>query len=473
MQNSIGMRILVPLDDSMQAQRVLAYVRALAQRSNATINLIRATDVEDETSFNSLEQNAARLRDEGLAVEWSVFGGIDAETAIRMAEAQWKPDVIALASIKSSGLDRWLNGSVTEHVVKSASAPVLVVPPAWERSLVERQSVRILVPLDGSASAEQVVWVVVRLVGSFPTQMSVMRALPNRSGADEGAQQYLSDVAAKLQASLPAGHVTTHLVAATAVEAILNTARDLDVDAIALTTRGASRARHALIGRTALRVFDRATVPLILVGPAALVQRQRAEIRLGAQARSLNGERLGEVHRVVLDLDQRAVVSLVVLSGGALGRDVLVPVDYIQSLGTDNVKLGLSAAALDDLPDFVYNELDAPPDTWTSSAPLPGGPAPMAARQHKRLGAAQHDVTRRTQVLAADGPMGHVDGLEWDSETGSLSALVLRGSGFLGHEQWINAEWLQGMDEGGNLRLGRTRAEVQGYLGTSNRRSTR
>ena len=95
------MRILVPLDDSLQAQRVLAYVKVLARTTHGKLKLIRATDVEDETSFNSLEQNAAHLQEDGFSVEWSVIGGVDAETAIHATEAEWQPDLIALASTQS------------------------------------------------------------------------------------------------------------------------------------------------------------------------------------------------------------------------------------------------------------------------------------------------------------------------------------------------------------------------------------
>ena len=73
-----GLRILVPLDDSVQAQRVLAYVTLLATATDGTLYLIRATDVEDQTSFNSLAQNAKRLRLAGVSVEWNVVGGVDA-----------------------------------------------------------------------------------------------------------------------------------------------------------------------------------------------------------------------------------------------------------------------------------------------------------------------------------------------------------------------------------------------------------
>ncbi|MBV9354016.1 MAG: universal stress protein [Chloroflexi bacterium] len=100
------------------------------------------------------------MRDAGLLVEWSVPGGVDAETAIRTEAAAWQPDLIALATMKSSGLDRWLNRSVTENVVASARTPVLVVPPGWRRALADRPRPRMLVPLDASPAAEQAAWLV-------------------------------------------------------------------------------------------------------------------------------------------------------------------------------------------------------------------------------------------------------------------------------------------------------------------------
>jgi nucleotide-binding universal stress UspA family protein len=262
------MRILVPLDDSMQAQRVLGYVRALAARTGASLKLIRATDVEDETSFNSLEQNARRLLDTGFSVEWSVVGGVDAKTAILAAEADWQPELIALASVKASALDRWLNGSVTEEIVKSARTPVLVVPPAWEPPGADRKTVRILVPLDGSAAAEQAAWAVVGL--GIPVQIVLLRALEEGAAA-EGARDYLGAVATKVQQALNLGEVTTCVTLGRrgSVDAILEAARDLEVDGIAMVTRGRSQARRIVFGRVAFEVFEQATVPLILLGPNA------------------------------------------------------------------------------------------------------------------------------------------------------------------------------------------------------------
>ena len=52
------------------------------------------------------------------------------------------------------------------------------------------------------------------------------------------------------------------------------------------------------------------------------------EIKLSAPVRAVDRQRVGEVHRVVVDLDQHAVIAIVVLGRGSLAGDVLVPVEF-------------------------------------------------------------------------------------------------------------------------------------------------
>ncbi len=49
------------------------------------------------------------------------------------------------------------------------------------------------------------------------------------------------------------------------------------------------------------------------------------DIELGARVVTADGAEVGQVHRVVVDLEQQAVTALVVLRGRLLPRDVLVP----------------------------------------------------------------------------------------------------------------------------------------------------
>jgi nucleotide-binding universal stress UspA family protein len=242
-----SMRILVPLDDSPQSQRVLGYASALAALGDGRLNLIRATDIEDDTSFNSLAQNAERLRDSGLSVEWSVVGDVDALTAIETAARAGRADLIALASSKSSALDRWLNGSVTEQVVRSATIPVLVVPPGWQRLVVHDRPVRILVPFDGSGLAEQALGLAIRLADVVPSELVLLRAVHTEI-AISGAEDYLRQITAQLEDVLPPDRISRRVVTGSPVSAIIDTAEELEVDVIAMSTRGHAGAHRPIMG---------------------------------------------------------------------------------------------------------------------------------------------------------------------------------------------------------------------------------
>jgi nucleotide-binding universal stress UspA family protein/sporulation protein YlmC with PRC-barrel domain len=455
MDATSGLRILVPLDDSIQAQRVLAYVRLLTVASHGKLYLIRATDGDDETSFNSLAQNAERLRRVGASVEWNVIGGVDAVSAIRTAEAAWQPDLIALASTKSSGVDRWLNGSDTEKIVNSARVPVLVVPPNWERPFTNQGAARTLVSLDGSPAAERALWAAVRLANMLSMNIALVRAIPHESAA-QGAEAYLRELAIRVEAAVPHRGVSWRAVPGSSASAILDTARHLDVDAIAMATRWHATSHR--LDSTAAKVFDHASVPLILLGPEALGDGEAAHFKIGAQVRTSDRQHVGEVHRVVLDFEQQAMVAIVVLGQGGLARDILVPTDFVGRVDDGALELRVGGAELEQFPNFAYGEFVTPPPTWSEPALVP-------AQQHKRLGPGQVDVTRRTPVLATDGELGHVDSIEIEPDASRLRAFWVRPKGLFPQPMRIPVEWVSTTDTHGNLRLRATRAEIQGYVG--------
>jgi Universal stress protein family len=87
--------------------------------------------------------------------------GIDADAVVRAAEpaqaivdvvAERDADLIVMASHQRHGLDRWLNGSVTEQVLSLSRTPLLVVPAGTTNTTPPVQ--RILIPLDGTPVGE-------------------------------------------------------------------------------------------------------------------------------------------------------------------------------------------------------------------------------------------------------------------------------------------------------------------------------
>jgi sporulation protein YlmC with PRC-barrel domain len=167
------------------------------------------------------------------------------------------------------------------------------------------------------------------------------------------------------------------------------------------------------------------------------------KIDIGARVRTLDGR---EVHRVVVDLDYKVVTGVVVLKGRLLSRDVLVPLDFIDRVDGDTVVLRLNADQLEQLPEFAYNEILAPPPAWTLAGVYPDGSVLIPIRQRKRLGEHHVDLTPGTRVLATDGEAGRVDEVELDPTTGELDAFWIRAGRLFAQDVRVPVEWVERVD---------------------------
>ncbi len=143
--------IIVPLDGSPLAERVLPHVVAIARELKLKVVLVRVyslaalTYTEDTIEEGSpidvaaltdalnsevqryLEQKASQMKDEGLEnVGRELFAGDPAGRIVDLA--QQAPDsLIAMCTHGRSGIKRWVLGSITDRVVRHCGSPVLVV----------------------------------------------------------------------------------------------------------------------------------------------------------------------------------------------------------------------------------------------------------------------------------------------------------------------------------------------------------
>lgn len=139
--------ILVPLDGSGLAERVLPHVAELAKKMSLEVILIRVFSLFSEAyivegytpnmdrileqvreeSRTYLEQKVEQLHSEGLDKVSSVLlEGDDAGEIIDMAKKT--PDsLVTMCTHGRSGLGRLVLGSVTDRVVRHAGNPVLVI----------------------------------------------------------------------------------------------------------------------------------------------------------------------------------------------------------------------------------------------------------------------------------------------------------------------------------------------------------
>jgi sporulation protein YlmC with PRC-barrel domain len=191
-------------------------------------------------------------------------------------------------------------------------------------------------------------------------------------------------------------------------------------------------------------------------------------IEIGAPVRTRDGKHVGEVHRVLVDLDDESVTGIVVLKGRVLSRDILVPIDFIDRVEGDAVVLTLDEDELEQLPEFAYNEILAPPPAWTLAGPYPDGSFYVPIQQRKRLGQHHIDITPGTRVLAFDGEIGRVEEIELDPITGELDAFWVRGGGILAHDIRIPAEWVERADESG-IYVAASKLDIETGLGPQSR----
>jgi sporulation protein YlmC with PRC-barrel domain len=186
-------------------------------------------------------------------------------------------------------------------------------------------------------------------------------------------------------------------------------------------------------------------------------------IEIGARVLTRDGTEVGRVHRIVVDLEQQAVVSIVALKGRFLPRDILVPIDFVADADGDEVRLTLNEDELGDLPDFAYNEFFAPPPTWAFTLPYPGGVLYVPVRQRQRMSANQEDLTPGTQVHAKDGPFGTVDQVELEPDTDHLDGFWVRSENAGMQDVYVPVDWVTSMDESG-IYLDATVAEAREQL---------
>jgi nucleotide-binding universal stress UspA family protein len=140
--------ILVPLDGSPLAERIIPYVVETAKKANLEVILMRVYLVpgiayptgdyqpnwerlHEETrkaADDYLDEKMRQLLKQGLARVSSVsLEGSAAEKIIRLA--QGKPECfITMCTHGKTGVGRWVLGSVTDRVSRHGDAPVLVIP---------------------------------------------------------------------------------------------------------------------------------------------------------------------------------------------------------------------------------------------------------------------------------------------------------------------------------------------------------
>jgi nucleotide-binding universal stress UspA family protein len=184
---------------------------------------------------------------------------------------------------------------VADRLVRQSAIPILLVRPHEEEVDLTRETKfgHVLVPLDGSPLAEQILDPAIALAAGTSAKITLLvvahQFTPDDDAPDSGrgsgirpellkqlqdadrqarasAEKYLNELVERLKTrSLPVEtRVVSHVQPATA---ILNEASDQGIDLIALATHGRGGLRRVLLGSVADKVLRGATTPVLVYRP--------------------------------------------------------------------------------------------------------------------------------------------------------------------------------------------------------------
>jgi nucleotide-binding universal stress UspA family protein len=119
--------IIVPLDGSLLAEKILPHVTELARAMGLRVILVRVTPHFEEAALEYLRGVASITRGRGVAaVEERLLHGHPAAAIVDYA-MEIDHNLVAMTTHGRSGVGRWMLGSVTDRVVQHSGDPVLVV----------------------------------------------------------------------------------------------------------------------------------------------------------------------------------------------------------------------------------------------------------------------------------------------------------------------------------------------------------
>ncbi|HZD39877.1 MAG TPA: universal stress protein [Terriglobales bacterium] len=295
-------KILIPLDGSKTAEKVLPYARHLAGKFKIPVELLAVVDIAEMATHISADK--ARLLDtmiedgmrssetylrgiagtfRGTELKCSIEKGRAEEVIIEKGETD-KTLLIAMATHGRSGLNRFLLGSVAEKVLRGSANPLLLVRATEEAKSEGEQAFKtVIVPLDGSELAESVLPTVAEIAKKLGLEVLLFRAyhIPyNAYAGDDGyyavnydeliasvrseADDYLAKKVAEVK-KLGLEKVTSASAEGFAGDEIISIGRKTPDGLIAMCSHGRSGVKRWVLGSVTETVVRHTVEPVLVV----------------------------------------------------------------------------------------------------------------------------------------------------------------------------------------------------------------
>jgi nucleotide-binding universal stress UspA family protein len=306
--------ILVPLDGSELAEQALPIALHLARASGAELHLMhvfvpyaaradmpgasidnaeleRRLEAQSTEYLRAVTERAtAELPGRAVAdpvrtrpIRSPYSESVAVVDRLRRAAAQLKPDLMVLATHARGGLGRAWLGSVADALVRRVNVPTLLVHPREDASAPSGDFSHIVVPLDGSALAEEALPIAARIAAITGARVTLLRAIVPRlvvgrpsfvvefdvqqlEDHQRDAERYVEVIAERLREHVPDVDVAM-VLADSPPRAIIDWVKEHEADLVAMSTHGRSGFRRFLLGSVADKVLRGTDVPVLLTRP--------------------------------------------------------------------------------------------------------------------------------------------------------------------------------------------------------------
>ena len=273
----------------------------LAKKLDAELRLVRVETapvaVEPPSGRSPLtitendwrEARLERLRKlQSLGDQWRALAEIRVTTALEDGivnatlldyAKRFNVDLIVMSSHLRGGLKRLTLGSTTDYLIRNSDIPVLIAKPStFDGDDPSKTIERIVVALDGSQLAEQIIPHVATLASGLGAEVHLIRVLTPQNYAQEQIMQpglpwwdadiseaysYLSGVAESL-GKQGIAVISEALLGDDVAAAILDYAAHVNADLTAIATSGAGGFKRLVFGSVADEVARRSPSSLLV-----------------------------------------------------------------------------------------------------------------------------------------------------------------------------------------------------------------
>jgi nucleotide-binding universal stress UspA family protein len=299
-------RILIPLDDSPRSERTLPYASFLASQLQARILLahvdtgsartrgvVERIDPEHSRWRNMphvasyCQQLRQQIPDSAERIEGLYIGASSVVEGLLTLQSTSKADLVLVALRAHSRANHLSLGKVVDTLIQRGQAPVMVIPPKVAGGGHPITVRHILVPLDGSARAEQALSPLLGWLGQMgldkDTRLRVtLLGVAQSHTTQPHFQSYLNALRTVLVAKPECKHIQVQAeaivgssVPVTLVDVVEQNIfgeafRSEPTDLLMMATHGRGGLGRWLFGSVSGYVLPRVHVPVVLVHPMFL-----------------------------------------------------------------------------------------------------------------------------------------------------------------------------------------------------------